>query len=532
MNSKKLLLLLLAPLAYFFLGSYIHQIIGLYSLRSADPEYIYFISGLSVANGKLMLGHIDNPGTPLQYLAALVFRGLYYLRNHQVPFNEDVLGNADLYLRILNLVLTGVVTVFMYWAGKAAFKITNSLSYSILLQLSPLFTNIIFGNIGRITPENLMPIPVMLLSLLILKMVFLPKEEQAQKQWLWFGLISAFGLSIKLTYFPLWIIPLILLETWKDRFRYSATAVSAFFVMALPVTLQINIFWGWIKGLFLHSGQYGKGDSNIVNWNTVLPNFNNLWNENRDFIKVILILAVVLIVSFFYKKEKQKGLLQRISLAILCAVFIQIAIVCKQFESRYFIPAIMLFPVSLIMILEFLKSLSPSFSKFRSPPIVVIVFLSFYFGNQIPVIQSLSSSLDQEKTKKMPALNYMANLEKDAVKFLLPGGYGCPSPEYALMCSYGWAGKQKEFFKPVLAKLFPDTYIYYPWDKTVNFWGNEPNIKETTRPVYIYLENNNLKDVFFADTKAYFPEQYELVRTFFNETTNEAVYKLVKAASE
>jgi hypothetical protein len=100
------------------------------------------------------------------------------------------------------------------------------------------------------------------------------------------------------------------------------------------------------------------------------------------------------------------------------------------------------------------------------------------------------------------------------------------------MCSYGWAGKQKEFFKPVLAKLFPDTYIYYPWDKTVNFWGNEPNIKETTRPVYIYLENNNLKDVFFADTKAYFPEKYELVRTFFNETTNEAVYKLVKVVSE
>ena len=73
MDSKKLLLLLIAPFAYFFLGSYIHQVIGLYSLRSADPEYIYFISGLSIADGKFMLGHIDNPGTPLQYLTALVF---------------------------------------------------------------------------------------------------------------------------------------------------------------------------------------------------------------------------------------------------------------------------------------------------------------------------------------------------------------------------------------------------------------------------------------------------------------------------
>ena len=65
MDSKKLMLLLIAPFAYFFLGSYVHQVIGLYSLRSADPEYIYFISGLSIADGKFMLGHIDNPGTPL-----------------------------------------------------------------------------------------------------------------------------------------------------------------------------------------------------------------------------------------------------------------------------------------------------------------------------------------------------------------------------------------------------------------------------------------------------------------------------------
>lgn len=533
MNSKKLLLLLLAPLAYFFLGIYIHQIIGIYSLYSGDPEYIYFISGLSVANGKLMLGHIDNPGTPLQYLAALVFRGLYYLRNHQVPFNEDVLGNADLYLRILNLVLTGVVTVFMYWAGKAAFKITNSLSYSILLQLSPLFTNIIFGNIGRITPENLMPIPVMLLSLLILKMIFLPKEEQPQKKWIWFGLISAFGLSIKLTYFPLWIIPLILLETWKDRISYSATAVIAFFTMALPVTLQINFFWGWIKGLFLHSGQYGKGDSNIVNWKTVLPNFNNLWNENLYFFWITLILGVILAISFLFRKDQQSRFIQRISLGILCAVFIQVAIVCKQFETRYFIPALMLLPVSFMLIIELIKPLNVIISKYRIPHIAVFLFVSVYFMNQVPFIQSLSLSLDQKRCQKMKALHYMQTIEKDALKFTVTTDYGAPIPEYVLMHSYGWAGKQKELFKPILAELYPNSYIFFPWDNSMNFWGKEPDFSRLPiRPAYIYFLNDNLKDQFFKDAAKYFPEKYELTRTFTNDTTKEAVYRLIMVASE
>src|ERR1035437_9551869 len=117
MTPRTKYLLFLAPLAYFFLGSYMHQIIGLYSLRSADPEYIYFISGLSVANGKMILGHIDNPGTPLQYLTALVFRLVYLLRDHKVSFNEDVFANADMYLRVLNLTMTAVISVFMYYTG-------------------------------------------------------------------------------------------------------------------------------------------------------------------------------------------------------------------------------------------------------------------------------------------------------------------------------------------------------------------------------------------------------------------------------
>ncbi len=532
MISKKLLLFIIIPFTYFFLGSYVHQIIGLYSLRSADPEYIYFISGLSIANGKFMLGHIDNPGTPLQYLTALVFRILYQLRDHQIPFNEDVLSNADLYLRVLNLVLTIICSIFMYYIGNAAFKITKRWSFALLLQLSPLFTNIIFGNIGRITPENLIPIPVMLLGLMLLKVIYQPDEEQSKNNNIWFGLISAFGLSIKLTYFPLWIIPLIVIKPIKDKVWYSVVAVGSFFAMALPVTLQLNIFWGWVKGLFLHSGKYGSGESNIINWDVFLPNLKSLWNENYFFFYIVLVLVAVCTIFIFFKRDQRSLLIYRISVAVIAAIVIQLVIVCKQFEPRYFIPAIMLFPLVLILLIEFFLPFNYLISKFKIPQAIVALFILFYFVKQVPVIHSLSTALNQDNNKKMPTLHYMETLENDAVKFLVPGGYGCPTVEYALMCSYGWAGRQREIYKPVLGKLFPYTYIYYPWDKTVNFWGNEPNLRETDKEVYIYLENEKLKDTFLADTKTYFPENYELTQTFFNEATNEAVYKLTKVISE
>ena len=183
MSGSKKICFLLVPSLYMILGGYIHQMIGIYSVRSADPEYIYFISGLSVACGKLQLGHIDNPGTPLQYLTALSFRLTYLFRSHQVPFVEDVLSKPDMYLKVLNLMLTAVVAVFMCFAGKATGKITEKLSYGMVLQTAPFFTDIIFGNIGRITPENLLPLPAMLLSIILLKFIYSEENQQNRKNY-------------------------------------------------------------------------------------------------------------------------------------------------------------------------------------------------------------------------------------------------------------------------------------------------------------------------------------------------------------
>jgi hypothetical protein len=449
-----------------------------------------------------------------------------------VPFTEDALANADLYLRVLNLVLTLIVSAFMFYAGKAAYRITKNMSYSILLQFTPLFTSIIFGNIGRVTPENLIPIPVMVLSLLLLKIFYEEEETENSRQAIGFALTGAFGLSIKLTILPILVIPFIVLHKWKNRIVYVIAATLSFFAMALPMTLQFKIFFGWVKDLFMHSGNYGKGDSNIINWETVIPNFKYLWTENQYYFYVIILLFIGLTVSFFIKGTDKKRQAQRIGIALLTSIGIQVAMVCKHFEYRYFYAAIMLLPVSFIFALELIRPVHVRISKFRISEIVVLLFIAFFFSKNLPVIYSLSHHLDNEKLKKMPAVYYMNSIEKNAIKFIAPWQYGCPTPEYSMMFSYGWAGRQRDYYKPFLAKLYPDTYIYYPWDKTVNYWGNAPDVKNTDRPVYIFLENDNLKEVFFNDMKDYFPDRYELTKTFFNDLSSEVVYRLTKLPSE
>lgn len=532
MEYRKYLLLII-PLAYLFLGSYFHQIIGIYFLRTADPECIYFMSGLCVANGKFMLGHFDNPGTPLQYLTALVFRGVYIFRSHHIPFNNDVLSNPDLYLHTLNLVMISIVAVFLYFAGKIMFRISNNLTYSVLLQLTPLFTSLIYLNIARIVPETLIPVPVVLMSIMLLYLLYNKDEEHGKKQSIIFGLISAFGLSIKLTYLPLWIIPFMVLKKWKNKLIYSATAILSFFVFAIPVTLQLNKFWGWVKGLFLHSGKYGQGESDFIDWNTFGPNFSSLWNENRFFFYVLIVMAIAILVSIVLsRKNKQDNTAIRISLALLAAAFLQIVLVCKQYELRYFVPALMLIPVSVIMIIELAQQFSPMISKYKLGQIAAVVVIIGYFIGQKPIVHSLSVVLQERNFQKMKALHYMQNIETNSLKFLVTTDYGAPLPEYALTHSYRWAGRYQELFKPALAEIYPNSYVYFPWDNSMNFWGNEPDYSEPGRPAYIYFLTDDLKDKFFQDAAKFFPEKYELSRTFYNETTKEAIYRLVKVPAE
>ena len=66
-----LFILAVIPVVYVLAGFYFNQLIGIFSLRNMDPEYIYFLSGLGIANGHFHIGHFDNPGTPLQVLIGL-----------------------------------------------------------------------------------------------------------------------------------------------------------------------------------------------------------------------------------------------------------------------------------------------------------------------------------------------------------------------------------------------------------------------------------------------------------------------------
>jgi hypothetical protein len=525
-------ILLIIPIFYFFLSSYFHENIGLYSVRSADPEYIYYICGIEVANGHMAVSNIDHPGNTLHYFLAVTFRATHYIRGNNIPFTEDILANPDLYLRVANSVINFCLALFLFLIGYLALLMVPNIWYALILQFTPFATDIAYSNMARITPESIMSFFIILISVFALRILFDKNKPDAWKTIIIFAGIFAITLALKLTLAFLLIIPLLLITSWKNKLYFAGLTLFFFLIFAIPVTLQLDYFWGWIKKILLYSGQYGGGEKNFAEINSFFPNIVSLYNLNKSFFLFTFLFFFVFVYSFFFKKKKSKDIANKMSLALLLIVLLQVIMLGKQFKTSYFIPALMLLPLIIILTLEHLKAWTPDrYYRFIPAVLISLVFILFVKDHK-PVIKDLSISYEYQNKEKMKAYHFLKSVRENSTLILAVGGYGGPSEEYALRTSYEWAGRYKTFFHPVFAKLYPDTYMYFTWDKTIKYWGKPLSLKsiiDSKKSVYLYLENN--APGLYQNTLEKFEFTKDSSRVdstllFKNEITKESIYRL------
>jgi len=525
-------ILLIIPIVYVVLSSYFHENIGLYSVRSADPEYIYYICGIEVANGDMKVSNIDHPGNTLHYFLAVVFKANHYIRGNNIPFNEDILANPDLYLRVANSVINFCLAIVIFLIGCISLLMTPNIWYALLLQFTPFATDIAYSNMARITPESIMSFFLILISGITLSIFFGKNKSDDWKTISLFAGIFAITLALKLTLAFLLILPLFIIGNWKKKLYFVGLTLVFFFIFAIPVTLQLNYFWGWIQKILLYSGQYGGGEKNVLEMNTFFPNIKSLYNLNRSFFLFTFLFFFVFIYSFFWKKRESMATANKISAALLLIVSLQVFMLGKQFKTSYFIPALMLLPLMVIMTLEHLKSWVPErIYRFIPASLVCVLFIMFASAHR-PVIRELSMSYEKQNAEKMKTYHFLKTVRENSTLILAVGGYGGPTEEYALRTSYEWAGRYKTFFHPVFEKLYPDTYMYFTWDKTIKYWGKPLTMKSITenkKPVYLYLENdasnlyqNTLEKFEFSKDSC----RIDSTLIFVNEFTKEQIYRL------
>jgi hypothetical protein len=531
-TKLSLFLLLIIPLFYFSMSSYFHENIGSYSLHTADPEYIYYICGVSIANGHMEVGNIDHPGTTLQYFLAGTFRIIHWIRGNNIPFTEDILANPDFYLKIANTVINFTIAMVIFILGYLSVLIVPNIWYAFIVQFTPFTTAIEYSNLGRITPETVMPVFLIILSVYVLSLIYDKNKPDSWKSILIFATLFAVTLALKLTLAFLLLIPLILIPTWKKKMYFVALTIVFFLIFAIPVTLQLDYFWNWILKILLYNGQYGGGEKNFVNMNDFFPNIHVLYSQNRTFFLFAFLFLISYFVWIFKHKKEINSQTSKVSIALGIIILLQVIMLGKQLKTTYFIPALMLLPLTIIMTLENIKGWIPEkISKFI-PAVLVCLVITLFIREQKPIFHDLSQSFENDDFEKRKAYNFIKTIRENSIMIMAVGGYGGPSEEYALMTSYEWAGKDKSFLRPVFAKLYPDTYQYFTWDNTLKFWGKElylKTINSSQKPVFMYLNsdepelyNKTLeKFVFTKDSCTVIP-----TLLFKNDKTKETIYQL------
>ena len=526
-------LLIIFPLLYFIVGSYFRSLLGNLSLRSCDPEYIYFMSGLTVADGVIKVGHIDNPGTPLQLLVALVFRIVYFIRSTPTPFLDDVLTHPDLYIGVVSLSLTALSTLLLLFAGYKVYKYTKNIVYAILIQTSIFLPIIWYDLVGRVAPELMMPFPVIIMGVLIIG-IYTKDKEVGMKEILTFAFLSAFGMAIKLSFIPVLIIPFIVIPKWKSKLLFVGSTVLMFFIIAFPVTLQLDIFWGWIKNLFMHSGTYGKGEANIIDIQQFKVNIREMYNLEKRFFYVMmtLVAAIIAYYAIFRKKADKKLMIAGIAIAVTVAI--QLLLVGKHFAHRYFIPVLMLAPLMVFLTAEIIRKIYPKKVTLWAVNLLIVILLISNIGYNHFWLNMKTEAMGNDIANRMPTWHIAQSLEKDSYKIITSQNYGSPFIEYTLFYSQVWANNEKRAeYNDVLGKLYPRAFSYFTWNDEMKYWNhkfNTDSIINSGNKTYLYIERDEqalfdktIAKLHTEDTTLFNIESQLLYK---NQATTEVIYEL------
>lgn len=528
------LLIYLIPLIYFIIGAYFKTLLGNYSLRCFDPEYIYFMSGLTISDGVIKVGHIDNPGTPLQLFVALIFKIVYFIRSSQLPYLDDVLTHPDLYLSVVNLTITLLSSFVLFVVGKLVYKYTKNILMGMLVQTAPFLPLIWYDLIGRIVPELIMLFPVVLITLIIIKIHTENQPEISLKNVIFLAILAGFGLSIKLSFIPIWIIPFIVIPKWKNKLIFTGSAILSFLIIAYPVTLQMGNFWSWIKNLVTHSGNYGSGEANFIDLALFKANIKEIFNLEKRFFVILLALAVFLIGYVIYYRKKSNTTLVLASLAILAAAVIQLFMVGKHFAHRYFIPILMFSPLIVYLIAQMLQSVTKKLKVNFVVYVLLFGYLVWSFNHNQRWFQHKTIAMEEDITRRSATWHFAQTLEKDSYKIITSQNYGCPFIEYTLFYSQVWANYEKRVeYNDLLGRLYPTAYSYFTFSDEMKYWKqklNTDSIVASGKNTYLYIENDQqelfdktLAKIHAEDTTNFTIQSQLLYR---NPETTEVIYKL------
>ncbi len=524
--------LVVFPALLFLTGMLYLYTTGDFFLKSVDPEYAYLFNGAVLADHKPDIFYVDHPGTPLIVLIAAVIRTIHVFTPGQDILTE-VIKNPELYIKATIFIINLLGAILLYLLGLFTFKKTRNISLAVFLQLIPFVQTLGLETLARLTPESLM---LTLICLWIILVISMNSGKKSRFSWIWYGLASGIltGLcvAVKLTLIPFVVIPLIILSGWKDRLLFAFTSVISFFMFAFPILYKYEEFYYWVKNIVTHTGIYGTGDRGVVHWNEFFAHLK-LQLVNSPYLLVSLIILIVsLILYLFVRKEgiRREPLKIKLAIAAILVVIFNYLITAKHFAFHYMLPSILLTVPVIVLAGSMLGQIFPPLYQRLKTGIIILGILILV--NIIPrSYRQLSLREDRRKILKESWWMYKEHRSQGPL-IICPSYYGCSAVEYALTFGIHMSGKYGPYIFEKMNRIYPSTYLYFPWGKVFYAGRNEisPSVflrEGTSYMLYIAeYSKEKLDEITGLINQNEKGMHWIAVKVYQIESSNEALFQL------
>jgi hypothetical protein len=446
--------LTIIPIAIMLITIHLAHISGLYSTRSGDPEFIFLFNGALLGDFHLNVPHIDNPGTPLQIIAAITTR-ITHLFTGDSEYMEDILINPDKYLTVISVSLNFLIAFFSLLIGIKIFKLTKNILLSLLVQIAPFCSTPVFLGLSRILPDAYMWIALILLTYMVIKYYYDPDSESNLTRYaITMGLICALALSFKFDAVSYYIIPLFMLPSYRSKLIFLGTGFFSFFIFAFPVLFDLNFIYFWIKGIITHTGRYGRGSEGFIDSSSFAGNLSEIFNFYPGFKIILILLAVALIFSFVYKQKENRKLSFTL-LGVFLSMTFHAFMVSKHFALHYMFSVIAITPLAVFLIGESFGKLWVHFNRIIIGLALCIIVFTFYknYTSVIPWKKEITAN-------KAETIKEVENIVGNNTFIIVPRLYKVYFKDQGLLFGTFFTGKFRPQFQASLDRLYPNRYVY------------------------------------------------------------------------
>src|SRR6266487_1367494 len=450
-SERTWLYLVPIPVLFFVIASiFVNGRGPFYCAYYYDPDYNYLVNALNLALG-FRPEHVDHPGTTVQLFGAAIIKTLNF-GSSDVETAVNVIGRAESYLNMLNTSLILIYSGLLFTTGWSVLKRTKSLLAAISIQSTPVFLDNNFSAWLRFNPE-----PFILICCLPITAILCVKtpgrENYSVKSLIPLSFLIATGCISKIIFFPVVLIPLFCLISWRERACYALGVLLFCFLWTSPLIAAYPTIANWIVSLITHKGRYGQGATGLLP-DTYFRNLSKLLAANW----LLTAMAALNVVALFFHivrrrkttETSERSLIQLV-LGLALAESLQFLIAAKNPEDRYLIPAVAFCGLnSLLLIRFFQRCFQPSMTLVRAgvaTGIVVLSVIGFRLNHQYQkVVAQRENGLELDSRWRTEKTN-------SASVFF----YGAPSPIFAGWFANFWVGMR---YSQILTKLQDDPSLF------------------------------------------------------------------------